>query len=109
MQSAHAEYMRASEASENSRESTRDSADLRHRELTLLDGRRDAFERYMEARMEFLERRFDESYRREAAMISRPTREAGGLRTVSRLAGPKWLIPVLAAGIFECDSALIRP
>jgi hypothetical protein len=101
MQSAYEEYMRASEVFENTRELTRDLTDLGRYELTLLDGRRDAFERYLEARMEFLECRFDEGYRREAAMASRPTRETGGLRTVSLVAGPKWLIPVLAVGILS--------
>jgi hypothetical protein len=100
MQMAFAEYMRASELFENSQELTCDLAGQRS-ESTLLDHRRDAFERYLEARMEFLEGRFDEGYRREAAMASRPTRAMGGLRTVSRLAYPKWLIPLVAAGILS--------
>ena len=58
MQSAYAEYLRVSEVYENRRESTRDSADAGRCDLTLLDCRRDAFERYLEARMEYLERRF---------------------------------------------------
>ena len=100
MQSSYAEYMRASEVFENSRALTLDSADPGRCDLTLLDCRRDAFERYLEARMEYLERRYDEGYRREAAMVSRPTRETGGLRTVSRLASLKWpIIPVLVVGI----------
>src|SRR5258708_1031455 len=82
IQSAYADYLRASEVFENNRESTRDSADQGRCDLTLLDCRRDAFERYLEARMEYLERRYDESYRRDAAMVSRPTRETGGLRIV---------------------------
>jgi hypothetical protein len=102
MQSAYAEYVRASEVFENSREMARDSADLGHCDLTLLDCRRDAFERYLETRIEYLERRYDEGYRREAAMVSPPTRETGGLRTISWLTGPKWpIIPVLVVGIFS--------
>jgi hypothetical protein len=102
MQSAYADYLRASEVFENSRESTRDSADQGRCDLTLLDCRRDAFERYLEARMDYLERRYDESYRRDAAMVSRPTRDTGGLGIISRLAGPKWpIIPVLVVGILS--------
>ena len=102
MQSAYAEYLRVSEVFEISRESTPDSADPAVCDLTLLDCRRDAFERYLEARMEYLERRYDEGYRREAYMASQPTRETGELRTVSRFASPKWLIiPGLVAGILS--------
>ena len=85
MQSAYAEYLRASEAFENSREATCDSADLGRGDLMLLDSRRDALERYLEARMEYLERRYDDSYRRGVAMASCPTRDTGGLRTTSWL------------------------
>ena len=99
MQSAYADYMRAAEVFENSRELTRDLPDLGRYELTLLDCRRDAFEHYLEARVAFLECRFDEIYRREAAVVSRPTSETGSLRTFSLLAGPKWLVPVLAGAI----------
>ena len=92
MQSAYAEYLRVSEVFESSRESTRDSADPGRSDLTLLGSRRDAFERYLEARLEYLERRYDEGYRRET----------GGPRTVSRLVSPKWpAIPVLVVGILS--------
>src|SRR5262245_507209 len=92
MKSAYAEYLRVSEVFENSRESTRDSADPGRSDLTLLDSRRDAFERYLEARMEYLECRYDEGYRPEPEE----------LRTVSRLASPKWpIIPVLVVGILS--------
>jgi hypothetical protein len=60
MQSAYSEYRRASEELE----CTRQSADDSHERLKLpvLEGYQwDAFERYFEARMEFLEARFDES------------------------------------------------
>jgi hypothetical protein len=102
MQSAYAEYMRVSEIVKNSRESARDSADPSYRDLTLLDCRQDGFERYLEARMEYMERRYDEGYRCEAAMASRPTPETAGLSTVSRLSGPKWpIIAVLVVGILS--------
>jgi hypothetical protein len=107
MQSAYAEYTRASEVFENSRELTGDATSPGRSE-TLLDGRRDAFERYLESRIEFLECRFDEGYRRDAAMVSRPTRETGELGTVSLLAGPKWLIPVLAGILSVTVFAFVR-
>ena len=101
MQSAYAEYLRVSEVYENRRESTRDSADAGRCDLTLLDCRRDAFERYLEARMEYLERRFDEGHRREAVMVFQPTPETGGPRTVSRLASLKWRITPILVGILS--------
>jgi hypothetical protein len=101
MQSAYAEYLRVSEVYENSRESTRDSAEAGRCDLTLLDCRRDTFERYLEARMEYLERRFDEGYRREAVMVFPPTPETGGPRTVSRLASLKWRITPILFGILS--------
>jgi hypothetical protein len=64
MQSAYAEYRRASEALECTRQSADDSTANERLRLTLLEGQqRIAFERYLEARMEFLEFRFDESNR----------------------------------------------
>jgi hypothetical protein len=101
MQSAYAEYLRASEVFENSRELIRDSAEPGRCELTLMESRRDAFERYLEARMDFLDRQFDEGYRRETATDSGAAGQTGGLSTIARLAGQKWLIPVLAAGILS--------
>jgi len=102
MQSAFAEYIRVSEIVKNSREWTRDSADPGCRDLTLLDWRQDAFERYLEARMEYLERQYDEGRWREAAMASCPTPETARLRTVSRLFGPKWpIIAVLVVGMLS--------
>jgi hypothetical protein len=101
MQAAYAEYLRASEVFENGRELARDSAEQGCFELTLLDCRRDAFERYLEARLEYLENRFDQGYRREAAPAPRPSGETGGLRAFFRPAGPKWLMAVLAAGILS--------
>jgi hypothetical protein len=107
MQSAYADYTRAAEAFENSRELTGDSTGPERSE-TLLNGRRDAFERYLESRIEFLECRFDEGYRREAAMVSRPARETGEFTTIPLLAGPKWLIPVLAGILGVTVFAFVR-
>jgi hypothetical protein len=59
MQSAYVEYQRASEALESPWPSDEDPQGA----LTPLAGRqRVAFERYLEARMEFLEGRYDDSY-----------------------------------------------
>jgi hypothetical protein len=108
MQAAYEEYMRASEVFENTREATRDLPDGRRYELTLLDARRDAFERYLESRMEFLECRFDEGYRREAAMAAQSTSATAGRRTVSLPAGPKWLIPVVAGILSVAVFSFVR-
>jgi len=76
MQSAHAEYRQASEALECIRRSSGDlSLDERAR-LTMLEGQqRIAFECYLEARMEFLEFRFDESNRLGAGRVAPATRD----------------------------------
>jgi hypothetical protein len=102
MQTAYADYIRASEVFENSRELNRDSDEPGNCDVTLLDCRRDAFDRYMEARLNYLEHRYDEGYRREAAIASVPTRETGGHRTVSGLARLKWpLVPVVLVAILS--------
>ena len=66
MQSAHEEYQRSSEALEYlaplSRDSTTDERLLRG---ILQDRQRAAFESYLDARMDFLEFRFDEGERRQ--------------------------------------------
>jgi hypothetical protein len=76
MQSAHAEYRQASEALECIRRSSGDlSLDERAR-LTMLEGQqRIAFECYLEARMEFLEFRFDETNRLRAGLVTVPMRD----------------------------------
>jgi hypothetical protein len=60
MRSAYAEYRRTSEALECTRQSADDSTANERLQLAMLEGQqRVAFERYLEARMEFLEFRFD--------------------------------------------------
>jgi hypothetical protein len=69
MQSAYAEYGRASEALEPTVDSSNGE---RSRLITLEGQQRVAFERYLEARMEFLEFRFDQSDRLGAGVYARP-------------------------------------
>jgi hypothetical protein len=62
MQSAYEEYRAASEVLECTHHSSDDSDSGSRMRLAILEGgQRAAFERYLEARMEFLEFRFDES------------------------------------------------
>jgi hypothetical protein len=64
MQSAYAEYRRCSEVLECTRKSPGDFPSSDSLQLTLMEGRqRLAFERYMDARLAFLESRFDEMNR----------------------------------------------
>ena len=64
MQSAYAEYRRSSEVLECTRQSVDGSLSSDNVQLTLMEGQqRLAFERYMEARIAFLESRFDEMNR----------------------------------------------
>lgn len=61
MQSAYAEYRRSSEALECTRQTPDDSLATEQVRLTMLEGQqRLAFERYIDARIAFLESRFDE-------------------------------------------------
>lgn len=64
MQSAYAEYRGASEALDCTRQSANESSTNERSPATIaVDRQRVAFECYFEARMEFLESRFDESNR----------------------------------------------
>jgi hypothetical protein len=103
MQSAYAEYTQASEVLECTHQSTDDSSTSERLQLTMLEGKqRVAFERYLEARMGFLECRFDESNQPGAA----PPAEAGYFGTGSRLAFAKTrpFLEVLAV-ILLCTTA----
>ena len=81
MQSAYAEYRGASEALDCTRQSANESSTNERSLLAIaVDQQRVAFERYFEARMEFLEFRFDES-NRPAARRSR-LRRIPGRRTL---------------------------
>jgi len=65
MQSAYAEYRRASEVLDDKRQSADDTNE--RLKLPVLEGQQWlAFERYFDTRMEFLEARFDESHRPDA-------------------------------------------
>jgi hypothetical protein len=102
MQSAYAEYTEASEIFKNSLASAPDSADPARRDWTLLDGRQDAYERYLEARIEYLERRFDEGYTREEAIASPPIPQTGKLRFAARLSELTWpIVLVLVVGMLS--------
>jgi hypothetical protein len=69
MQSAYAEYTQASEVLECTHQSTDGSSTSERLQLTILEGKqRVAFERYLEARIGFLECRFDESNQPGAAL-----------------------------------------
>jgi len=73
MQSAYAEYQRASEACGSTVQFADDSIPSARIRLTMLDGKQRAFERYLEARMEFLEFQFDGSKLPPAAPSERDT------------------------------------
>jgi len=98
MQSAYEEYVRAHEVYDKTRESPDRPTGLENLELELLDCRRDAFVRYLETRLEYLEGRFDEGYPVDPARGCGPTREVPRLGGISRLVAPKWLILAFAAG-----------
>jgi hypothetical protein len=103
MQSAYAEYTRASEALECTHQSADDSSTTERLQLIMLEGKqRVAFERYLETRMEFLECRFDESNRPCAAL----TIDAEDSWFGSRLAfvKPRPLLEILAV-ILLCTIA----
>ena len=76
MQSAYAEYRGSSEALECTRQSANESSTNERSLLTIaVDRQRVAFECYFEARMEFLEFRFDESNRLGAGRVAPATRD----------------------------------
>lgn len=86
MQSAYADYREASEALECTHHSDEDSSASERLRLILLQGQqRVAFERYLEARMAFLEFRFDESNRPGAGQGA-PVAPAESAGTGSRFA-----------------------
>jgi hypothetical protein len=101
MQAAYDEYVRASEALDNTRNLTPGSSDLEHLEVTLMEGRRDAFERYLETRLEFLEQRFDEGNERQPEAVSTPTRVTGRFATGLRQTALTWALPIFATGLLS--------
>src|SRR5260370_29830625 len=67
---------RGSATTDTTHQSTDDSSISEHSRLTTLEGQqRVSFERYLEARMEFLEFRFDESNRPGAGLLALPMRD----------------------------------
>jgi len=78
MQAAYAEYRRSSEALECTRQSSDDSVAGDYLRLTMLEGQqRLAFERYVDARIAFLESRFDEMNRPDADAAAAPAHPPG--------------------------------
>jgi hypothetical protein len=78
MQSAYAEYRRASKALESGQQPEDDSSAGECLPLTVLEGQqRVAFEHYVEARLEFLESQFDERNRPDAVLADRDTEYSG--------------------------------
>jgi hypothetical protein len=107
MQSAYEEYRRAAEALDCVHESADDLSPNEHLRLTTLEGRqRVAFERYVEARLAFLEFRFDESNDPDSGEVS-PLRDAkySGIRSwltfAQRLVLPILAIMLLSASAFS--------
>ena len=110
MQSAHEEYQRSSEALEYlaplSRDSTTDERLLRG---VLQDRQRAAFERYLDARMEFLEFRFDEGERRRRyglALVRKRVPAAVWTASWLKFGNGRPVVPVLAAAMLVCAAAL---
>jgi hypothetical protein len=101
MQAAYEEYLRASEALDNPRNLDPGSSEVGRLEAALLDGRRDAYERYLETRLEFLERRFDESNEGQAHPVPTPTRPTGRVGTGLRQSVLTWALPIFATGLLS--------
>jgi hypothetical protein len=107
MQSAYAEYKRASEALECTHPPAEDSSAGQPSPLAALEGQqRAAFERYLEARMEFLEFRFDKSGRQSADVMTVPMRDTEDSRIGSWMAFVKGrpVLQILAV-ILLCTTA----
>jgi hypothetical protein len=107
MQSAYAEYRRASDALECTRQSADDSSTTERLRLVVLEGQqRVAFERYLEARMEFLEFRFDESNPPGDSLAALPPREKEnfGIGSCLAFANRRPVLPILAV-LLLCTTA----
>src|SRR5262249_6308508 len=95
MQSAYAEYRRASEALASSDQSADDIPARRGLETQ----QRVAFEQYMDARLAFLEFRFDETDRPRQNQVDPPTRDMADSVIGSRFGGYRLLFLALAIGL----------
>lgn len=107
MQSAYAEYRRASDALECTRQSADDTSTTERLRLVVLEGQqRVAFERYLETRMEFLEFRFDESNPPGGVPAALPTREKEhfGIGSCLAFANRRPVLPILAV-LLLCTTA----
>jgi hypothetical protein len=104
MQAAYEEYVRASAALEETKNRIEDSPEWDGWELTLLEGRRDAFERYLEKRLEFLERRFDESSEQAMRPALQPTREMGA----GKHAFDRWVMAGIAGLLAVAGFSFVR-
>jgi hypothetical protein len=104
MQSAYAEYIRATEALEDFRKFP-ESFNLEPG-ADPVEAKRDAFERYLEARIEFLELRFDEISQRGSRPAKQPLHDTVYSAIGARIGTLKWLLPVVAIGILTF--ALVR-
>lgn len=93
MQAAYAEYRRASDALASSDQSTEDFSTWKNLEAQ----RRAAFEEYLEARMAYLESRFDEANSAGTDPAEVPTRDRSTL--ASRLGRRGLLVLALAIGV----------
>jgi hypothetical protein len=110
MQSAYAEYRRASEALERTHQFADDSPTSERLRLSMLEGeQRVAFERYLEARMEFLEFRFDRSNWPGTGVASPPDKEASSAGSWLAFANCMPVLQILAVMVL-CTTAfsLIR-
>ena len=105
MQAAYAEYRRASEALEYATQFADDSPTSEGLRLSMLEGQqRVAFERYLEARMEFLEFQFDGRSWPGTGVAAPPKCDTEYSRVGSRLAFANCL-PFLQAVILLCTIA----
>ena len=110
MQSAYAEYRRASEALECAPQFADDSPTSERLLLSMLEGeQRAAFERYLEARMEFLEFRFDRTNWPGTGVAPPPDREDSSAGSWLAFANCMPVLQILAV-ILLCATAfsLIR-
>jgi hypothetical protein len=109
MQSAYAEYQRTSEALEYLPLSGDSSNDERLLRAALQDRQRVAFERYLDARMEFLEYRFDESERRRGrglSLVRKRSPGAFGIASWLAFSNERAVLPVLAGVMLLCAAGL---
>jgi hypothetical protein len=106
MQSAYAEYRRSSEVLEYTRRSADDPLNDDPLRLTLLEGQqRFAFERYMDARIAFLESRFDELNHHDAGVSIKTEATPGVPQEDSRLKA--WLSLVSGKPVLETLAVML--